>query len=332
MKKLACRTAFGIAIRLLVLLAVGFVCNAAPVSAEPLKLIVGVYPTPYTRLIAVADAKGYFQKCGIEVTIKKYPSGTSALNALIRGEVELCTVVDFRFAWEILENPSLRAIASTGEVFASRIVARKDRGIQNPFDLKGKKIAYVPNTISEYALNVFLMENYISPSEVTAVPVKLLQQADAVVDGEVDASSVFVTFAFDAMDRLGDNGLAWDSQNHVAFNALLVVREGMINSPEAVPRFLKALIMAETYSLAHEDEVKDIIMRDWGFSPKVIKQFWDRTRVMVSLNQSIITCLRIYTQWFMRKQGKQGDHPMILNFLDAGPLESVSPERVTLFR
>jgi ABC-type nitrate/sulfonate/bicarbonate transport system substrate-binding protein len=334
MKYLACRTVL-ITILLLVVLLIGF---EGPSKAEsqsqtaPPKLTVGVYPTPYTRLIGIADAKGYFKKCDVEVAVKKYPSGTSALNALLQGEVELCTVVDFRFAWEMLENPSIRAVASTGEVFASRIVARKDRGIRQPSDLKGKRIGYVPNTISEYALGVFLLENGISPSEVTMVPVHLLKQADAVVDGKVDAASAFVTFAFDAVDRLGENGLAWDSKSHTVFNALLVVRKGMIQSPEAIPRFLKALIMAERYSASHADEAKSIIMREWGFSSKIIKIFWDRTNVTVSLNQSIVTSLNIYSKWLMRKRELKGDPPNVLDFIDMGPLDQIDRDRVTIFR
>jgi NitT/TauT family transport system substrate-binding protein len=324
-----------IPILLLVFLLAAFGCQSKEErqsQTAPLKLTVAVYPTTYTRLITIADAKGYFKKCGVEVAIQKYPSGTSALDAVCRGEVEIGTVVDFRFAWMMLEDSSIRVVASTGEVFESRIVARKDRGIQQPSDLKGKRIGFVPNTISEYFLECFLLENNISPSEVNAEPIPLLRQADAVVDGEVDAVSAFATYSFDAVEGLGENGLAWDSQYHIAYNALLVVKEGMIQSPETIPRFLKALIMAERFSLLYEDEAKNIVMREWGFSRKVIEQFWDRTRVTVSLNQSIITCLQIYAKWLMRRHGKNGDPPNVLNFIDTGPLDRIDHERVTILR
>ena len=295
-------------------------------------LTVAVYPTTYTRLIAIADAKGYFKKCGVEVMIQKSPSGTSALSSLCRGDVQLCTVVDFAFAWKMFEEPSIRVVASTGEVFESRIVARKDRDIRQPSDLKGRKIGFVPNTISEYSLHCFLLANDISPSEVNTQPIPLLRQADAVVDGEVDAVSAFSTYTFDAVERLGENGLEWDGQNHIAYNALLVTREGMIQSPEVLPRFLKALVMAETFALAHEDEAKSIVMRDWGFNREVIDRFWDRTRVEVSLNQSIVTCLQTYSKWFMRRDGKMGNPPDVLTFIDTAPLDRIDPVRVTIFR
>ena len=281
-------------------------------AASP-KLTVGIYPTTYTRLIAIADAKGYFKKCGLEVSIRKYPSGTSALDAVIRGEVEIGTVVDFRFAWEMLKDPPIRVVASQGEVFESRIVARKDRGIEQPSDLKGKRIGFVPNTVSEFALHTFLLENNVSPSEVVAVPIDLLNQTDAIMDGKVDAVSAFVTFAFDAVDRLGENGVVWDSLYHLVYNALLVVKEGMVRSPEEISLFLKALIMAETFSLTHEDEAKSIVMRDWGFSRNLLDQFWTRTRVEVSLNQSVITSLKVYTKWLMRRNEMKGDPPNVIN-------------------
>ncbi|MBT8338618.1 MAG: ABC transporter substrate-binding protein [Desulfatitalea sp.] len=301
-------------------------------ETPPLKLKVGVYPTTYTRLIAVADAKGFFGACGLDVKIRKYPSGTSALEAVIRGEVEIATVVDFRFAWRMLAAPRIRAVASTGEVFESRIVARRDRGIRLPADLKGKRIGFVPNTISEYALHAFLLENGIDLREVHPMPVRLLEQSEAVVDGRVDAVSAFVTFAFNAVDGLGVNGVAWDSRFHTVYNALLVVKEGMVASPEAIPLFLKALLMAEAFSLAFPEEAKRIVMEDWEFSRTVIDQFWDKTRVTVSLNQSLVVSLNLYVKWLMQKNQIKGDPPDVLSFIDTNPLDRIDPLRVTIFR
>ena len=302
-----------------------------PQTALP-KLTVAVYPTTYTRLIAIADARGFFKDCGVEVEIKKSPTGTSALNAVCKGEAQIGTVVDFAFSWRMLHDPSVRVVASTGEVFESRIVARLDRGIRQPSDLKGRRIGYVPDTISEYSLHCFLVANNISPSDVVAVPVPLLKQADAVVNGEVDAVSAFATYASDAIQGLGENGVAWDSQNHIAFNALLAVKEGMNTPREAIARFLKALIMAESFLGSREEEGKSILMRDWGFSPEVIREYWDKTRVKVSLNQSIVTCLQIYSKWLMHRHHMEGDPPDVVNFIDTAPLDRVDPKRITVFR
>ncbi|MEN6441589.1 MAG: ABC transporter substrate-binding protein [Syntrophobacter sp.] len=319
---------------LLVFLMAAFGCENSGRQSQsaPLKLKVAVYPTTYTRLIAIADAKGYFKECGLDIELRKSPSGTSALDAVCRGEVQLGTVVDYAFAWRMLNDTSIRVVASTGEVFESRIIARKDRGIRQPSDLKGRRIGFVPNTISEYSLHCFLLENNISPSEINAEPIPIPRQADAVVEGEVDAVSAFATYSFDAVERLGENCVAWDGQNHVAYNALLAVKEDMKPSSETLTRFLRALVMAEEFQLSHEDEAKSIVMREWGFSREVIRQFWDRTRVRVSLNQPIITCLQIYSKWHMRRSGKIGDPPNVLSFIDTGPLDRIDPARVTIFR
>ncbi len=334
MKKFGSK-AFLIISLLLSFLLIGFasLSTAEPRSqAESPRLTVGLYPTPYTRLIAIADAQGYFKKCGVEVSIRKYPSGSSALDALLNGEVEMATVVDFRFAWEMSKDPPIRVVASQGEVFESRIVARKDRGILQPSDLKGKRIGFVPNTISEFALQTFLLENDISPSEVIAVPINLLDQTSAVVDGRVDAVSAFVTFAFDAVDRLGENGVVWDTRHHLVYNALLVVKESVLRSPEAVSLFLKSLIMAETFCLTHEDQAKGIVMKEWGFRANLLDQFWARTKVGVSLNQSVISSLKIYLKWLMRRNEMRGEPPNVMKFIDSIPLDKVAPERVTIFR
>lgn len=297
-----------------------------------LSLKVGVYPTTYTRLIAIAAAKGYFDKAGLNVTIQRFPSGTAALNAVIQGEVDIGTVVDFRFAWMMLQEPLIRAVASTGEVFESRVIARKDRGILDPSDLKGKRVGMVPNTISEYALHNFLLEHKISLSEINLVRISIQDQASAVIKGEVDAVSAFVTFAFDAIDGLGENGLAWNSTLHTVYNALLVIKAGKIQSKVAVSRFLKALIMAETFSFLNEDEAKNIVMRDLEFSRKEIDKFWNKTMVTVSLNQSIVTSLNLYVKWIIRNNQMKIDMPDVLNFIDTTPLDQVDIDRVTIYR
>ena len=57
-------------------------------------------------------------------------------------------------------------MASIGLSTGNKIVARKDRNILKPSDLKGKRIGFSPNTTSDYFLDMFLLANTISRSEV----------------------------------------------------------------------------------------------------------------------------------------------------------------------
>lgn len=301
-------------------------------ESAPLKITLAIMDTPYSGLIAVADEKGFFKKAGVAVTIKGYPSGRDALKAMMRGEAEVATAADIAFAGAMNEDPSLRVIAAIGSSSGSEIVARKDRNIHEPADLRGKRVGYSPGTSSAYFLHSFLLTHRISRKDITAVAVPAARQVEAVVTGEVDAVSAFDVYAFIAKKELGENAAAWDIQNTLDYQWLLAARESATHSPEARKRLLKALIMAEEFAANHGEETKAIIARKWNIDPEFIRYSWRRTRLFVSLNQSIVTALQNYVKWHMDDAGKTGPPPNVLPYIDTRPLEGVDPGLVTVFR
>jgi NitT/TauT family transport system substrate-binding protein len=301
-------------------------------QSAPLELTLAIEPTPYAGLIAVADEKGFFKQAGVKVKMNLHPSGLDSLKAMMRGEAQIATISDIAFALKMNEDPSLRIIASIGTSVGSRIVARRDRNIREPSDLKGKKIGYSPGTSSDYFFHSFLLTNHLLLKEVKAVAIPPARQAEAVITGEVDAVSAFDTYSFVAKEGLGENAVSWDSQNKLSYQWLLAARESFTRSPEATKRLLKALIKAEAFILTNQDETKDIIARKWNFSPEYVRYSWERIRMDVSFNQSIITALQNYVRWQMDREGKTGDSPDVLSYLYTGPLDEIDPKSVTIFR
>jgi len=301
-------------------------------QGPPLKISLALAPFPYSGLIAIADDKGFFKDCGLEVLIKEFPYGFATLEALSRGEAQMAMANDLVFAAKINDDPSLRAVASISLANTNEIVARKDRNIQEPSDLRGKKIGFISNTSSEYYLTTFLLVNNLSPSEVTAVSLAPARIIEAIIGGEVDAVSGWDTDVYRVKKHLGENAVSWPSQNNQDWHWLLVTRESLTQTPEPIKRFLGALIKAENFLLDHEDEAKGIIIRKWGFDPEFMREVWDKTRLNVSLNQSLITSLENFAKWRMNKEGKAGEPPNFLNYIYIGALEETDPKAVTIFR
>jgi len=298
----------------------------------PLELSLALQAAPWSGLVAIAYEKGFFKQAGVEVKLKLYPSGLDALKAMQQGEAQLATVADFAFATKMGEDPNLRVIASIGLSTGNQVVARKDSNIQQPSDLKGKKIGYSPNTVSEYFLHAFLLTNHLSIKDVKAVAVPPARQVDTVTSGETDAVSAFEIYAFMAKEQLGANALSWDSQNTLGYHWLLAAEESQTRSPEAIKRFLKALIKAEEFVLTHEEESKAILPRKWSFSPEYLRNSWTQTRFNVSFNQSIITSLQTYSRWKMNQEGKSGAPPDVLRYLYTDALDQADHRLVTIFR
>lgn len=309
-------------------------CQPKPDAAtSPLKFSLAYHPAAYSGLIAVADERGFFRECGVEVEYHAYPSGLAALDAVRGGEAQAATVADIAFASRMKNgDPSARVVASIGLTSGNQIVARRDRNIEEPSDLRGKVVGYTPDTSSDYFLYAFLLINHISPADVTLVDIPPSRQVDAVVNGEVDAISAYEMFGFKAFERLGKNGVSWDSQNTLNYHWFLAASESSIKSPEALDRFLKALIEAENFVMTHPEESQNIIASKWGFSPELVRQAWSKTRLTVSFNQSIITSLQNYSRWEMERDGRSGDLPDVLNFVDASALDRIDPRLVSIFR
>jgi NitT/TauT family transport system substrate-binding protein len=301
-------------------------------DGPPLKLSLAVQPAPYSALIAIADETGCFKKSGLEVSIDLYPSGHDCLDAVCRGQAQVATVSDIAFSAKVLEEPSIRVLSSIGTTVGSQIVARRDRNIKKPSDLRGKRVGFSSHTASDYFLYAFLVVENIPLNDITGVDIPADRQVDDLANGYVDAVSAFEIYAFEAKKRMGENVVYWDSQNNLAYKWLLATRESFTQSPEPLKRLLKALIKAEDFVSANEEETKRILVRKWGFDPEYLRQSWPGCRLNVSFSQSIVASLKNYTRWEMKKDGKPGDPPDVLNFLHTGILDEVAPKSVTIFR
>ncbi|MBI5551240.1 MAG: ABC transporter substrate-binding protein [Desulfobacterales bacterium] len=303
-----------------------------PPQSPPIKLSLAVHPAPYSGLIAIAHDQGHFKAAGLAVSMDPYPSGRDAMEAVLRGQAQAATVSDASFAVKALGEPSLRVLASIGSTTVSQIVARKDRGIRTPSDLKGKRVGFSAGTTTDYFLYAFLIMENIAPAEIMAVNIPAARQAEAVVSGEVDAVCAFARDAFTARKRLGANATLWDPQNNLAYHCLLAARQAPAGASEPLRRLMEALIEAETFAVANEAGAQAILARHWGLDPAFLRETWPGTRISVSFGQSIVISLDNFFQWHLRKTGGNPNSVDVLAFLDTGALEAAAPQLITLFR
>jgi ABC-type nitrate/sulfonate/bicarbonate transport system substrate-binding protein len=300
-------------------------------NRPPLKLSIAIARLSTSGLIVLADKKGFFREAGLDVSIKTFPSGLACVEALCRGEVEMATAADVVFALKMFDSPYLRAIASIGMSNLVEILARRDRNINKPADLKGKRVGVSVNTVSEYYFDSFLLLNSIPAREVTAVSIPAYRIAEALIKGEVDAISSWDTHLYRARKGLSDNVISWPAQNNVDWYWLLITRDNLAPSPQ-VSRFLKAIVKAESFLLANNEEAKNIITHTWGFDPEFIRQTWDKNRLGVSLSQSMIDSIENLAKWKLGKDNKPFPIPNYLEYIYTEALDELDPRAVTIFR
>ncbi len=145
-----------------------FILVPAPAgAAEPLVICHGSLAS---ALVPLADLEHRYAEEGLKVVTRHYPSGFQALEAMLGGDCTMATAAVPPVVFQALQRTDFRilaAISSSGDF--ERIIARRDRGIRAPADLRGHRIAVAQATSAHYFLDMFLAANGLTAADVTEV-------------------------------------------------------------------------------------------------------------------------------------------------------------------
>ena len=131
-------------------------CTKPSVPQKAEKLRIAIYPDTVSALIYIAQEQGFFKRHGLDVSFEDYQTGVLAVNGLTAGKADAATATEFVLAIQGFKREDLRVIAAISFSDSMEVVARRDRGIKNPEDLKGKIVGVPKTTIAEFFLNAFL--------------------------------------------------------------------------------------------------------------------------------------------------------------------------------
>ncbi len=303
-------------------------------SSSPLEDSVTVAYSPFesSELFLVAEDQQFFARNGLNLTLYRSESGAAALDDMLNGKADMAvSVSEFPLVRKAFQNTTARAVAIMDKADYIYIVARKDRGIVNPQDLRGKRIGTASGSIAEFHLGRFLFTNGLEIRDVTYVSVKTPPEtADDVVEGDLDAAVLAQPYADQARDRLGSNAVTWPAQNNQPLYALVVSTDGYITAnPEHIVRFLRALADAEDYTNNHPAESKAIVQRRLEFDPGYMDTVWRQNQFSLSLDQSLILAMEDEARWMIRNNLTDSTAvPDFRKYLYTDGLKTVKPGAV----
>ena len=177
------------------------------------KVTVAIGTGPVTSLIHIAIVKGYFENEELDFILQQHPSGKSAFNAVLEGKADLATAAETPIMLAILRGEKICILTTISSTEKNKvIVARKDKGVSIPNDLKGKKVGVSVGTNAEFFLNSFLIMNGISRDEVEVINVESNAIVDTLTSGEVDAVSTWSPHIGILQKGLGDNGVTFSGE------------------------------------------------------------------------------------------------------------------------
>jgi len=312
---------------------ISFACNPQPPTARE-NVVLGVYTGDQSLLIWMAESRGYFREEGLDVTLKEFDTGAAAAKAMLRGEVEVATCSGFAAVNNIFSDSSIRLISAIASVKSIEIIARRDHGIQNPADLRNKKIAVPRNSQAEFFLSRFLLLNRLTLSDVQIVYLQPAPLSEALTQGEVDAAAIWDPFAYDVKEALGQNGVAWSPPTGQNFYFVLLTGDATVNTrPGALEKLLRALYKAEDFVKKNPDRAQTIVAERLKLQMPYLQYAWSRRTYTLSLAQVLLLMMEDEARWMI--QNKLTDKTTVPNYLNniyMGGLLKVNPEAVSIIR
>ncbi|MEE9610060.1 MAG: NrtA/SsuA/CpmA family ABC transporter substrate-binding protein [Desulfatiglandales bacterium] len=303
-------------------------------TTEPVeKVTIGTRPGVITCLVWVAEAKGFFKEEGLDVTLKSYSSGKWALKGLLNDEVDVATTSEVPVVFNSFNRRDFLVFSTISYTDNEpKIIANKDRDINEASDLSGKKIATQKASAVHFFLSLFLMQNYIPESEVELVYLKPDRLAPVLINGEVDAICMRDPYTQQAKDALGDNAVEFTAPGLYRKTFILVAMRDFIEKrPEAIEKILRAVIKAEGFTRKNPSEAMAIIARISGLKKEQIAAIWDNFDIRVLLEQSLLISMEDEARWAVERGfTDKVEVPNYLDFIYFDGLKAVRPDSVTV--
>ena len=283
--------------------------------------------------LAVAEKQGFFPEQMLAVTVREFSVGKEALEAMFKGECDFATSAEPPVVEVALQRDDFRILGSlqTSDN-QNRIVARTDRGIAVPDDLRGKRIATVKGTSAHYFLELFFEKYGLTSKDVAISFMKADDLLEAFTSGQVDAVAMTIKVIIQAQEALQDKAVLLESPGLYRNYYLIMVTTDLLEKrPQVAVRLLRALARAEDFIRQRPEEASAIAQASRKGSPAEIKQRIGVNQYQLTLDQAMLMGLEDATRWTLQQTGDgRLTVPNFLNLIAVEPLRTVNPDGVRL--
>lgn len=226
------------------------------------------------EVIAVAK-KLFQQRMNANVQVKYFDSGPASLGAVASGSIQIMTGIGNPPTVSAISRGVPLQVVWAQELYTGGegLVVRGDSGITSAQDLKGKTVAVVLGSTSEFALDTLLTRAGISPSSVHKLNMAPPAMRAAWNNRSIDAAYVWNP-VLDALRQQNGKVLATDEnvkQEAPIYSLSLVNTQWASNNKELVKGFIQAQNDAVTLYKEHPDEALQTIAKYESISVDLVK-------------------------------------------------------------
>lgn len=307
-------------------------CRKTVAESQLEHLHIGFLADPLATLLYVADGTGAFSRNGLEVSFRRYDGGAYAIEGMVAGAIDLAVATEYALVHQSFRHRDLRSFATIATANNAELLVRRDRGIEGPRELRGRRIGVTAGMNIHYILGTFLALNGLRFEDVESVPLAPSDIVAGLRNGTIDAGCIYPPFTGQAKSELGTAILAWPVQDSQDYYFQLVAREQLtLEKPHVVAAVLRALLEAETYIRKHTAESRQIVARALNLSEDEVADRWAGIGARVSLDEDLLTLMEDEARWIVSHGlADAGDLPNCFELLHYEPLERLKPAAVSV--
>lgn len=306
---------------------------AAPDTPTRDQVRLAVALQPSSALAIIASENGYFGDEGLDVTLSTSVSGKRALAALLVGEVDAATTAQVPIVLAAFEHSNFSTVAAIASLTnVERVVARADRGIAKPADLRAKRVATQRGSAVHFFLHMFLLKNGLSEKDIELSFLKAEELPGALERGTIDAFSMREPYVSQATALLGDRAVVFMEPGIYFRTEHLAVSNHYITlKPGGVHKMIRALLRAEEFARTDPEGAVRIVAAALKVRQSKLASSWPEFRLKVGLDQSILSSMEDQAMWAIgARLTDKSQFPNFLPFIHVECLEAVRPEAITV--
>lgn len=286
-------------------------------------------PQPATACIYQAKLRGYFAEEGINIRINDYSTGRQAMSNMIEKGSDYATCADTPFTRAYSQAAPVTAIAQIGDVsnFA-KLLGRRDRGItEHTNSLMGHRIGVTRGTNAEYIVYSTCLLFDVPQDQVTIVDLQPDELETALVNGSVDAVSMWEPFASRTSTLLGSQAVQVKLSDINRSMWLLTANSNKRN-PRCEQAILRALIRATADLTSDRERWLEPLAREMRRTSDELRRDLLQSRLGITFDQTVLLELEAQRRW-LNLGGPEifdGLSPHALSEVDRDSVSLIHPE------
>lgn len=225
--------------------------------------------TGYLPLYVARD-RGYFRDEGLQVAIKRYIALGQLSKDYVAGAMQGRANLTLDMVNEALQGLDHKAILAIDYSNGSdAIVARQE--VSGLAALRGKRVAYEPNTLEEFFIAWALKEVGLSLADLQSVSANPEDAAKQLADGRLDVAVSHEPFLSQMLQSKQFHVLYSSANAPGLITDVLTFRTDFLQAhPETAQALVRAYFKALRFWREHPDDAHRILAKEFGDTPEGI--------------------------------------------------------------